>query len=585
MPLDAVCLSAVVRELEPFVAGARVDKIYQPARDEIILLLRGNRGSGRLLLTANPAHPRLQLTTAFRDNPATPPMFCMLLRKHLSGGRVLSITQPPMERVVDLELEVLDELGDRGSCHLILEAMGRHSNLILTNTDGRIVDCMRRVDAEMSEQRQVLPGLFYRLPPTQDKRNPLEISEEEFAALLAETAPERKISDFLLDHFAGLSPLICRELAYRLTGEVDGRLFQLTEPERFAGLFFRWMEGIKSGSFTPVTLLREDVPKDFAYCEITQYGPAMTLRREESFSVLLDRFYAQREAAERIKSRGAELIRSVTNLRNRVARKLENQRRELAQAEDRETLRIQGDLITTNLYAMRKGMAELVAQNYYDPDYREVRIPLDPLLTPQQNAAAYYKRYNKAKTAQRVLTEQIAKGEADLDYLDSVLTCIRCSEEERDLAEIRQELEDSGYLRAKKAQKKGMKRQKSKPLEFRSAAGMRISVGRNNLQNDQLTTKLAYKSDIWFHTQGIHGAHVILWTEGEEPDLQSMTEAAQLAAWFSQGKEVKNIPVDYTPVRYVKKPAGAQPGKVIYTTYSTAYVTPDPELAQRLRVR
>lgn len=585
MPLDAVCLSAVVRELEPFVVGARVDKIYQPARDEIILLLRGNRGSGRLLLTANPAHPRLQLTTAFRDNPATPPMFCMLLRKHLSGGRILSITQPPMERVVDLELEVLDELGDRGSCHLILEAMGRHSNLILTSTDGLIVDCMRRVDAEMSERRQVLPGLFYRLPPTQDKRNPLEISGEEFAALLAEAAPERKISDFLLDHFAGLSPLICREMAHRLTGEVDGRLFQLSEPERFAGLFFRWMAGIRSGSFTPVTLLREDAPKDFTYCEITQYGPSMALRREESFSVLLDRFYAQREAAERVKSRGAELIRSVTNLRNRVARKLENQRRELAQAEDREALRIRGDLITTNLYAMRKGMTELVAQNYYDPEYSEVRIPLDPLLTPQQNAAAYYKRYNKAKTAQRVLTEQIAKGEADLDYLDSVLTCIRCSEEERDLTEIRQELEDSGYLRAKKAPKKGMKRQKSKPLEFRSTAGMRISVGRNNLQNDQLTTKLAYKSDIWFHTQGIHGAHVILWTEGEEPDLQSMTEAAQLAAWFSQGKEGKNIPVDYTPVRYVKKPAGAKPGKVIYTTYSTAYVTPDPELAQRLRVR
>jgi predicted ribosome quality control (RQC) complex YloA/Tae2 family protein len=311
----------------------------------------------------------------------------------------------------------------------------------------------------------------------------------------------------------------------------------------------------------------------------------MELHQEPSFSELLDRFYAQREAAERIQQRGADLIKSVTNLRNRASRKLENQRRELAQAEDRDTLRIRGDLITANLYAMERGMRQLVCQNYYDPELRETTIPLDPLLTPQQNAAAYYKRYTKAKTAQRVLTEQIAKGEGDLDYLDSVLTCIRCSEEERDLVEIRQELEDNGYLRSKKSGKKGMKRPKSKPLEFRSSTGLRISVGRNNVQNDQLTTKLAFKSDIWLHTQNIHGSHVILWTEGQEPDATSLTEAAQLAAWFSQGKDGSNVPVDYTPVRYVKKPSGAKPGKVIYTTHSTTYVTPDPDLVQRLRCK
>lgn len=584
MPLDAVCLSAVVRELEPSVVGARVDKIYQPARDEVILALRGREGAVKLLLTANPAHPRVQLTTAFRDNPATPPMFCMLLRKHLSGGRILSITQPPMERVVELELEVLDELGVRSTRRLILEAMGRRANLILTTPDERIVDCLRRVDAEMSEQRQVLPGLFYRLPPTQDKANPLDVTEEALARLLEEAPEEKKISDFLLDHFAGLSPLICREMAWQITGDTDGRLFQ-TDRAELARLYFQRMEEVRAGQFKPYILLSDGKPKDFTYCPIRQYGPAMTLREEDSFSAMLDRFYADRESAERIRQRGADLIKAVTNLRSRTARKLENQRKECAEAEDREALRIRGDLITSNLYAMRKGMRELVCQNYYDPDCAEIKIPLDPLLTPQQNAAAFYKRYNKAKTAQRVLTEQIAKGEADLDYLDSVLTCIRCSEEERDLIEIRQELEDNGYLRAKKTQKRGMKRAKSKPLEFRSTAGLRISVGRNNLQNDQLTTKLAFRSDIWFHTQGIHGAHVILWTEGQEPDLQSLTEAAQLAAWFSQGKEGRNIPVDYTPVRYVKKPAGAKPGKVVYTTYSTAYVTPDRELAERLRVR
>ena len=585
MPLDSVCLGAIVRELSPAVVGARVDKIYQPARDEIILAIRGAQGNFRLLLTANPAHPRIQLTKTFRDNPASPPMFCMLLRKHLSGGRILSLVQEPEERLVDLEFEVLDELGVRSTRHLILEAMGRRANLILTSDEGRIIDCLRRVDAEMSEARQVLPGMFYRLPPKQDKLSPLNIDREGPLGLLSQTPQDKKISDFLLDRFVGLSPLICRELAYRLTGDTDGRFFELNSPMDFLDCFEAHMSGIRNADFAPYMLLSDGAPKDFSYCPIGQYGDAMEVRREPSFSDLLDRFYAERESAERIRQRGAELIRSVTNLRNRAARKLENQRKELAEAEDREKLRLRGELITANLYAMKKGMRELVAQNYYEEDLPEIHIPLDPLLTPQQNAAAYYKRYSKAKTAEIMLTEQIAKAEADLDYLDSVLACIRYSEEERDLIELRQELEDNGYLRAKKNSGKGMKRAKTKPLEFRSSAGLRISVGRNNLQNDQLTTKQAGRSDIWLHTQGIHGAHVILWTEGREPDLTSLTEAAQLAAYFSQGKDGRNVPVDYTPVRYVKKPSGAKPGKVIYTTYSTAYVNPDRELAERLRQR
>ncbi len=585
MPLDAVCLNALVRELKPVLEGARVDKIYQPVRDEVVLALRGKEGTAKLLLTANPAHPRLQLTEVFRDNPPTPPMFCMLLRKHLSGGRILSVTQPSMERVVDLEMEALDELGIRSSKHLILEAMGRRANLILTDAEGRIVDCLRRVDAEMSEQRQVLPGLFYHLPPTQDKWNPMERTKEELTGLFAAQPEERKIVDVLLDHFSGLSPLICREMAFALTQDVDGRMMELDGPDVLTDFFWAWIETVCKGEFAPVLLRKDDQPKDFTYMPVHQYGDAMQMQQESTFSALLDHFYAQREAAERIRQRGSELIRSVTNLRNRVSRKLEHQRKELAEAEDRDLLRVRGELITANLYAMQKGMSVLECQNYYDPDGGMISIPLDPLMTPQQNASAYYKRYTKAKNAQKMLTEQIEKGESDLDYLDSVLTCIRCSEEERDLVEIRQELEESGYLRAKKTAKKGMKRVRSKPLEFRSSSGMRISVGRNNLQNDQLTCKMAYRSDLWLHTQKIHGSHVILWTEGAEPDVQSITEAAQLAAWFSQGKDGKNVPVDYTYVRYVKKPAGAKPGKVIYTTYSTAYVTPNPELVDRLRQR
>lgn len=584
MPLDAVCLNAVIQELIPTVVGAKVDKIYQPARDEIILATRGREGSAKLLLTANPAHPRIQLTQTFRDNPATPPMFCMLLRKHLSGGRILSITQPPMERVVDIELETLDELGDRAPRHLILEAMGRRANLILTGSDGRIIDCLRRVDAEMNQERQVLPGMFYHLPPVQQKLNLLAMPQEKLLDLVRQTPKEHKIADFLQEHFSGLSPLICREFAFILTDDTDGRLFQARESVLVESIL-HWKEKIQAGQFTPYILSQDGRPKDFTYCRIRQYGDQMTIQQEQSFSGLLDRFYAEREKNERIRQRGANLIKSVTNLRNRAARKLENQKRELAQAEDRETLRIRGELITANLYAMKKGMTELTCDNYYDPDGGAVCIPLDPLLTPQQNAASYFKRYAKAKTAEKVLTEQISKGQMDLSYLESVLTCIRCAEEERDLIEIRQELEENGYLRPQKAAKKGMKRAKSKPLEFCSSTGMRISVGRNNVQNDQLTTKMAFKSDIWLHTQGIHGAHVILWTEGKEPDVSSLKEAAMLAAWFSQGKEGQNVPVDYTPVRYVKKPSGAKPGMVIYTTYSTVYVTPDGELAEKLRIR
>ena len=584
MPLDAVCLNAVIQELKPSVVGAKVDKIYQPTRDEIVLSMRGREGNAKLLLTANPAHPRIQLTQTFRDNPATPPMFCMLLRKHLSGGRILSITQPPMERVVDIELETLDELGDRASRHLILEAMGRRANLILSGPDGRIIDCLRRVDVEMNQERQVLPGMFYHLPPVQQKTNLLTMSQDDLLNLIKQAPEEHKIADFLLEHFAGLSPLVCREFAFALTNDTDGRLFQ-TEASALMERILFWKEMIQAGEFTPYVLLQDGRPKDFTYCPIRQYGDSMAIQKEPSFSVLLDHFYAEREKNERIHQRGANLIKSVTNLRNRAARKLENQKKELAQAEDREILRIRGELITANLYAMKKGMKELVCANYYDPDGGTVHIPLDSLLTPQQNAAAYFKRYAKAKTAEKVLTEQISKGKLDLDYLESVLTCIRCSEEERDLIEIRQELEDNGYLRPQKAVKKGMKRVKSKPMEFCSSTGMRISVGRNNVQNDQLTTKMAFKSDIWLHTQGIHGAHVILWTEGKEPDVTSLKEAAMLAAWFSQGKEGQNIPVDYTPVRYVKKPSGAKPGMVIYTTYSAAYVTPDGELAEKLRIR
>ena len=587
MPLDALCLSGVVHELQNALSGAKIDKIYQPGRDEVVLALRAPAGNVKLLLSANPSHPRAHLTQISRENPDKPPMFCMLLRKHLSGARLLELLQPPMERVVDLRLEALDELGDRVERRLILEAMGRHSNLILLDGEGRIMDCLRRVDSDMSARRQVLPGLFYRLPPAQEKLDPSSLDRAALESALAAAPEESQADKWLLDTFGGLSPLICRELAFRAGGATDARLHQMGEGGRsrlldeLEGL----LRSVQENSFTPVMLEKEGHPSDFTFQPISQYGPAVSCVPFPSFSALLDRFYEQRENQERVRQRGQDLIRSVTNARDRAARKIGLQEQELAATRDRERLRQFGDIITSNLHAMEKGMSRLTAADFYDPECPQIHIPLDPLLTPQQNAAKYYKEYNKAKTAESILTLQLEKGRRDLDYLNSVLEAIALAEGERDLQEIRQELTDTGYLRRpSKARDRG-KRVASKPMEFRSSSGLRISVGKNNTQNDLLTTKQAFKSDLWFHTQKIHGSHVILWTEGGQPDLTSIQEAAQLAAWFSQGRESGKVAVDYTPVKYVKKPGGARPGMVVYTTYETAYVAPDGDLAQRLRVK
>ena len=587
MPLDALCLSGVVHELQNALSGAKIDKIYQPGRDEVVLALRAPAGNVKLLLSANPSHPRAHLTQISRENPDKPPMFCMLLRKHLSGARLLELVQPPMERVVDLRLEALDELGYRVERRLVLEAMGRHSNLILLDGEGRIMDCLRRVDSDMSARRQVLPGLFYRLPPAQEKLDPSSLDRAALESALAAAPEESQADKWLLDTFGGLSPLICRELAFRAGGATDARLHQMGEGGRsrlldeLEGL----LRSVQENSFTPVMLEKEGHPSDFTFQPISQYGPAVSCVPFPSFSALLDRFYEQRENQERVRQRGQDLIRSVTNARDRAARKIGLQEQELAATRDRERLRQFGDIITSNLHAMEKGMSRLTAADFYDPECPQIHIPLDPLLTPQQNAAKYYKEYNKAKTAESILTLQLEKGRRDLDYLNSVLEAIALAEGERDLQEIRQELTDTGYLRRpSKARDRG-KRVASKPMEFRSSSGLRISVGKNNTQNDLLTTKQAFKSDLWFHTQKIHGSHVILWTEGGQPDLTSIQEAAQLAAWFSQGRESGKVAVDYTPVKYVKKPGGARPGMVVYTTYETAYVAPDGELARRLRVK
>ena len=581
MPLDGICLQAIVQELRPQLLGLRIDKVQQPARDQVILLLRGNR---RVLLNAGASAPRIQLTELSRENPADPPMFCMLLRKHLVGARVADLVQPPLERLVRLELDITDDFGQPGRRTLVLEAMGRRSNLILLDEEERIIDCMRRVDTDMSATRQVLPGLYYEPPAATDRLPILDETEEGFLEKLASANPERQIDAFLLEHYFGISPLMARELTYRSTGETDTRIFALNQEaqERLRNEFFVFSNHVKDGNFTPFLLNQDGRPMDFAYTPIHQYGATVQSEIYESFSSLLDHFYEARERQERVRQRGADLLRTVNTNRDRLRRKLAMQEKDYAETQNREHLRICGDLITSNLYRMERGQNKLVCENFYEENCGEITIQLDPLLTPQQNAAKYYKRYTKAKTAEKYLSEQMAIARRDLEYLGSVLEEIEHGETEQDFIDIRTELKDAGFLR--KQGKKEIKRV-SKPREFRTSSGFKVLVGRNNKQNDQLTLKNADHRDLWLHTQKIHGSHVILCTEGQAVDNDTIVEAAKLAAWYSQARESGNVPVDFTPVKYVKKPAGARPGMVIYHTYQTVNVTPDEALVKALRVK
>lgn len=578
MPFDAIFLSAVIEELQPALLGARIEKIQQPARDTVLLHLRSKE---KLLLSANVNRPRLHLTQAAFDNPAQPPMFCMLLRKHLSGGRVAELTQPIAERSVCIAFDCTDEMGTPCRKHLILELMGRNSNLILTGSDGRIIDCLRRVDFEMSEARQVLPGLFYHEPPRQDKRIPQETEEAEISALLQVVDSPKRLDKWLLDTFAGLSPLITRELSYRFCGEVDADTLTL-DREKLA--HFLAQELAMTREKQPVLLLREGRGADFSYREIAQYGDYMTQKHCESFSALLDEYYTETDHADRMRQKSQSLRKTVTTLFERTTRKLEIQRKEREKTLDREQLRRMGDIVTANLHTIARGQAMLRAVDFYDADMHEIEIPLKPNLSPQQNAAKFYKDYAKAKHAEKILTEQIAAGEIEVQYLSGVLEELSRADNERDLSEIRAELEDGGYVRADRRKGKQMKQAPSKPLAFRSSDGYKILVGKNNRQNDQLSLKNAHKSDIWLHVQKFHGAHVIIECSGAPVPDDTITEAAMLAAYYSEVREGQNVSVDVTQVRCLKKPNGAKPGMVVYDRYRTVIVTPDRALPVRLRI-
>ncbi len=567
MPLDGGFLYNLRREIDHYAAETRVDKISQPSRDEIVISLHKKGFSGKLLFTLT--DPRFHFTELSFENPAQPPMFCMLMRKYFVGAKYIGSYQDGLERVVRFDFDTYNELGDSITVSIVAEIMGRGSNLILLEGN-RIIDALRRSSVE-SGKRMILPGAVYEPPETQNKINPLTEKSERLCEMIGRTGG--KAADRVLNLLDGVSPLVARELVFKAAENLDAETFDDTAYMRLRGAVDVLKNSIERG--TPTVIYRNgNKPFDFSYMNVAQYGSLAECKAETSFCALLDRFYGDRRKEEDMRRRTHDLMKILTNSVERISRKINKQRAELKACENKEQLRIYGELIKANISMIERGASVCEVMNYYDPECNTVRICLDEKLSPAANAQKYFKDYKKAYTAEEKLNELIADGEQEIAYLESVFDALSRAECEAEVAEIRTELADGGYIR-RMTQKKQPKTRTLPPFHYISSDGFDIYVGRNNRQNDVLTLKTAARSDIWLHTKGIHGAHVIIDARGGEVPENTVTEAAKIAAYHSKGRQSSSVPVDYVRVAKVKKPAGARPGMVIYDGYSTVYVTPD----------
>ena len=576
MALDGAFLSIVKKELEILIGG-RVDKISQPSREEIVIAFRTRGGTERLFVSASAGSARVHITKAAIENPKVPPMFCMLLRKHLNNGRLVNIRQDGLERILYFDFEASNELGDMTEITVAVEIMGRCSNLVIIGSDGKIIDSIKRVDAEMSRERMVLPGMTYSVPPRDERLDFRSFSADDFSAA-AEALPNSDLSKALIKIFEGISPIVAREWVYQAADGNDAAKDELHGEllERLYEIISGTASICAEGKYICTAVKdKEGMLKDFSFMPIKQYGGLMDTKEFSSACELLDYFYTERDSLSRMKQRAQDLYKLLTSTSERISRRLANQRQELAATAERETLKLYGDLLSANLYRIEKGMGSISVENFYDENCSEIEIKLDKRLTPSQNMQKYYGEYRKADTAEKILTGQIAKGEEELAYIDSVFDALTRTKGEDDVNELRTELSEQGYIRSSKL--KGKPAKTRPPLEFASPEGFTILIGRNNKQNDMLTTKLAEKTDIWLHTKNITGSHVIIRAEGKEIPDETIVYAARLAAFHSRAKNSSQVPVDYVPVKLVKKPAGAKPGMVIFTGNRTLYVTPlDP---------
>lgn len=587
MALDGIFLHKLAQEITRQALGARVDKIHQPAREELVITLRSKGGPLRLLLSASANAPRIHFTDTPADNPKEAPMLCMLLRKHLGGARLAAVEQQGLDRVLFLVFEARTELGEETAITLAVEIMGRHSNIIAYDEEGRIIAPIKRVGPEESAVRPVLAGMDYSLPPAQDKLSILEAGAKAVADAALASGRDAPLSKLLLEHMQGASPLLCREISHRAAPGADPVASALTPEhrERLLSYLSELESMLRDGEPSPTAII-SDAGKiiDFSCVDIAQYGPNVKTRAFGSLSELLDFCYVRSAADERNKQRAGELLRRLTNLSERASRKAAAQRQELLECENREELRIAADLISANLHLLKKGQASAELENFYEPEGRLIKIALDTALTPAQNAQAYYKRYRKAKSAAGRLTGLIEQSEEQRAYIDSVLDLLSRAATQDEIEAIRQELEASGVLGRGRA-RRDKRAVKLEPVKYISSDGFTILAGRSNTQNDQLTLKTASKQDMWLHTQKIHGSHVIIVSGGREIPRATLEQAARIAALHSRARDSSGVPVDYTQVKNVRKPAGAKPGMVIYDNYRTLYVTPDAGEAGSLLAR
>ena len=575
MPMDGLTVGFVARELDRTLTGGRVDKITQPERDAVVIVIRAGSENHRLLLCASPNNARCHLTAGTFSNPLEPPALCMLMRKQLTGARVTGIRQTDGDRIVQIDLDAVNEMGDHVLRRLVLEIMGRHSNLMLLDGEGRILEAARHVNAEMSRVRQIQPGMIYQAPPSQNKLNPETLKAEDLFLRL-QGRDTQNFARALADEITGLSRVTAEELALRVLGRGEAWPEDLrTACERLEDLFRRL-----PGMADPRVLRGEDGEAEdvFAFPYLSRdtgrEQPCRTL------SAALDSYYSSRDAKDRLNQKSASMIRTLKVQAERCARKLAMQEEELASAEKMDEYRRIGEAIQANLWQLKKGMTEAVLPDWSDPDGGGITVALDIRLTPVQNAQKYFKKYQKARSARETAAVQRAKTLEELEYLENMLMDTENCGSESELEEIRQELVRTGYM--KKVTNRRQQRQlpKSTPYRYRSADGIGIEVGRNSLQNDRLTQG-AGLNETWLHAKDMPGSHVIIRAEGEIP-LETLKQAALLAAWYSKGKNSSTVPVDYTLRKYVKKPSGAAPGKVIYTHQKTVYVTADEEEIRKI---
>lgn len=572
MALDGIVVSNIAAELDARLTGARIAKIAQPEADELLLTLKSpNSGQVRLLLSASASLPLIYLTSVNKPSPVTAPAFCMLLRKHVGGGKIMRIYQPGLERILHFEIEHLNEMGDLCHKDLVLELMGKHSNLIFCDDDGTIIDSIKRVSAQTSSVREVLPGRPYFIAQTQEKLDPLSTTEDAFCRSVF--SKPMKLAKAIYSSYTGISPVIAEELCHRASLESDQSANTIPEMEQLHlyHLFDLMMEDVKQHRYTPLIVNdSHGDPVEFSSLPLTMYAD-MQVTEYPTISEVLEQYYARKNTVTRIRQKSADLRHITVTALERNRKKYELQLKQLKDTEKRDQYRVYGELIHAYGYGIEAGAKSFDALNYYTNEM--MTVPLDPTLTPQENAQRYFNKYNKLKRTYEALSELIEETKAEIDQLESICTFMDLALSEEDLVQVKEELTDAGYIRRRYNGKRV--RITSHPYHYRSSDGFDLYVGKNNYQNDELTFKFASGNDWWFHAKGAPGSHVIVKSRGEELPDRTFEEAARLAAYYSKNRDAEKVEIDYVEKKHVKKPNGAKPGFVVYYTNYSMMIDPD----------